>query len=117
WPITVESATLRGRPIIAPANPFAGSAVAALRLTLRCLVPDMAVTQHAPHRLPFFLRGRPQRLLPTYGLLHNYTVSAALADSATDPAPVILRPQCIQPVGFERAGGMLPSPRPALVVF
>jgi type VI secretion system protein ImpG len=115
WPITVESATLRGRPIVAPANPFAGSAVAALRLTLRCLAPDMTFTKLAPDRLRFFLRGQPQQILPLYELIHNNTVSVALADSATDPAPVILRPQCIQPVGFERSEGMLPYPARSFV--
>lgn len=110
WPITVEAATLRGRPIIAPANPFASSAVAALRLTLRCLTPDMTFTKLAPDRLRFFLRGQTQQILPLYELIHNNTVSVALADSATDPAPIILGPQCIAPVGFERTDGMLPYP-------
>ncbi len=115
WPITVESATLRGRPIVAPANPFASGAVAALRLTLRCLAPDMTFTKLAPDRLRFFLRGQPQQILPLYELIHNNTVSVALADSATDPAPVILRPQCIEPVGFERSDGMLPYPARSFV--
>jgi type VI secretion system protein ImpG len=113
WPITVEAASLRGRPIVAPANPFASGAVAALRLTLRCLTPDMTFTKLAPDRLRFYLRG--QQVLSLYELILNNTVSVALADSATDPSPIILRPECIQPVGFGREEGMLPYPARSFV--
>jgi len=115
WPITVEAASLRGRPIVAPANPQAPSAVAVLRITLRCLAPDMTFTKLAPDSLRFFLRGQPQQVLPLYELIFNNTVSVALADSAVDPAPIILRPDCIRPVGFERSEGLLPYPARSFV--
>src|ERR1700688_654163 len=35
WPIEIESASLTGRPLIGPANPRAGGAVAVVRLSLR----------------------------------------------------------------------------------
>jgi type VI secretion system protein ImpG len=113
WPITVDAASLRGRPIVAPANPFASGAVAALRLTLRCLAPDMTFSKLAPDRLRFYLRG--QQVLSLYELILNNTVSVALADSATDPSPIILRPDCIQPVGFGTTEGMLPYPARSFV--
>ena len=106
WPITVEAASLRGRPIVAPANPQASGAVAVLRLTLRCLGDQMTFTKLGPDRLRFFLRGQPQLVLPLYELLFNNAVSVALADSAADPAPdVSLRPDCIRPVGFDKSEG------------
>jgi len=115
WPIAVESASLRGRPIVAPANPQAPGAVAVLRLTLRCLAPDMTFTKLAPDSLRFFLRGQPQQVLALYELIFNNTVSVALADSAVDAAPIILRPDCIRPVGFERSEGILPYPARSFV--
>lgn len=115
WPITVEAASLRGRPIVAPANPRAAGAVAVLRLTLRCLSPDMTFTKLGPERLRFFLRGQPQLVLPLYELIFNNAVSVALADSANDPAPVLLRPECICPVGLERADGLLDYPARSFV--
>lgn len=115
WPVTVETASLRGRPITAPANPQASGAVAVLRLSLRCLGDDTTFTKLAPERLRFFLRGQPQLVLPLYELLFNNTVSVALADSAVDPAPVILRPDCIRPVGFDKDEGMLPYPARSFV--
>src|SRR5262249_40942591 len=102
WPIAIESASLRGRPIVAPANPQAPGAVAVLRLTLRCLADEMTFTKLGPERLRFFLRGQTQQVLPLYELLFNNAISVALADSAADPAPVILRPSCIRAVGFEK---------------
>lgn len=108
WPVTVEAASLRGRPIVAPANPHASSAVAVLRITLRCVAPDMTFSRLAPDDLRFFLRGQPPQVLPLYELLFNNTVSVALADNAADPAPVLLRPDCIRPVGFEKSESILP---------
>ena len=115
WPIAVEAASLRGRPLAAPANPRASGAVAALRLTLRCLGDDATFTKLAPERLRFFLRGQPQQVQPLYELIFNNAISVALADSAVDPAPVIVGPDCIRPVGFERSDGLLPYPARSFV--
>src|SRR5205807_706826 len=44
-----------------------------------------------------------------YELLFNHAVAVALADSAQDPAAVLLAPgRCLHPVGFDRAEGLLP---------
>jgi type VI secretion system protein ImpG len=115
WPITIEAASLRGLPLVAPANPFASGTVAVLRLTLRCLAPDMTFTKLAPDRLRFYLRGQSQHALSLYELIFNNAVSLAVADSATDASPVILRPECIQPVGFDQGDGMLPYPARSFV--
>src|SRR5262249_61634945 len=86
-----------------------------LRIPPRCLAPDITFTKLAPDSLRFFLRGQPQQVLPLYELIFNNTVSVALADSAADPAPIILRPDCIRPVGFERSEGLLPYPARSFV--
>jgi type VI secretion system protein ImpG len=73
----------------------------------------MTFSKLAPDRLRFYLRG--QQVLSLYELILNNTVSVALADSATDPSPIILRPDCIQPVGFGTTEGMLPYPARSFV--
>jgi type VI secretion system protein ImpG len=110
WPIALEAAALTGRPIVAPPNPKAPGAVASLRLTLRCTMPEMTFTQLGIDRLRFFLRGQPQQVFPLYELLFNNVVSVALADGPNDPNPVILPPSAIEPVGFGAEEGMLPYP-------
>lgn len=110
WPILLESAKLTGRPIVAPANPRATGAVAALRLTLRCLAPETTFTQLAPDSLRFFLRGQPQEVFPLYELIFNNCLGIALADSANDPHAVLLPPEALTPIGFAHDEGLLPYP-------
>ncbi len=108
WPIEIESASLTGRPLIGPVNPNAAGSVAVLRLSLRCLTPEMTFTELAPKSLRFYLRGTSAEVSQLYELIFNNTVSIALADSTTDPRPVILPPGSILPVGFGADEGMLP---------
>lgn len=110
WPIELDQAVLAGRPLVAPPNPRAGDAVASLRLTLRCRVPEMTFTELAPDTLRFFLRGQPQQVYALHELLFNNAVSVALADDPQDPNAVILGPDAIRPVGFGDEEGMLPYP-------
>jgi type VI secretion system protein ImpG len=110
WPIALEAAALTGRPLVAPANPRAGGAVASLRLTLKCLSDDTTFSKLGPDRLRFFLRGQPQEVFPLYELIFNNTVSVALADSAVDAGAVVLPADCIRPVGFGPDEGMVPYP-------
>ena len=115
WPITIATASLTGRPLVAPNNPRAPGAIASLRLTIECLNPDANLTDLGLDRVRLFLRGPPQTVNPLYELLLNNAVSVALAENAVDPNPVILGPECLQPVGFEPADGMLPYPPQALI--
>lgn len=115
WPIEIEAASLQGRPFRAPPNRAAQNAVAVLRVALRCRAPDMTFTALGPDSLRFFLRGPLQEVFPTYELLFNNCISVALADSSSDPDPVILGPDCIRPVGFEADESMLPYPARSFV--
>lgn len=110
WPIALDTAVLGARPMPAPANPRAAGAAAVLRLGLRCLSPDMTFSALGIEELRFYLAGPPQQSLPLYELIHNNCLSIALADGPTDPAPVILPPEVIRPVGFETQEGLLPYP-------
>jgi type VI secretion system protein ImpG len=111
WPVAIERAALAGRPAPAPANPRARGTAAVLQLSLRCLAPDAAVTALGMDRLRLCLRGGPQQVFPLYDLLAGHVLSVALARSATDPDPVILGPEHVRPVGFERDETLLPADR------
>jgi type VI secretion system protein ImpG len=66
WPIEVENVRLSGLPIVAPANPAAAGASALLRITLKCLAPDVTFNQLGVDKLRFFLRGPSNQTLPLY---------------------------------------------------
>ena len=110
WPVEVEAVRLSGLPLVAPANAAAPGAVAVLRVTLRCASPEATFTQLGVDRLRFFLRGAANVVLPLYELLCAHAVSVAYADGPADPAPVILPPSVIRPVGFEPEEALLPWP-------
>lgn len=110
WPIEIENVRLSGLPLAAPANPLAQRAVAVLRVTLRCTAAEGTFTKLGTDRLRFFLRGAANVTYPLYELLCAHAVSVAYADSATDPAPVILPADAIEPVGFGADEALLPWP-------
>jgi type VI secretion system protein ImpG len=106
WPIVIEGAALTGRPLRGPANPR--GCVSLLRLSLRCMAPEMTLGQLAPDSLRFFIRGALPDALRLYELIFNNTVVVAIADSGNDPNPVLLDQAAILPVGFGGDEGVLP---------
>jgi type VI secretion system protein ImpG len=110
WPIQIEAVSLRGRPIVAPANPAAAGAAGVLRLSLRCAAEGMTLSQLAPERLRFFIRPQSPQAYKLYETILNHSVSIALADHPADPAPVICSADNIRAVGFDAAESLLPYP-------
>ena len=108
WPVEVENVRLTGLPIVAPANPAAAGAVAALRITLKCSSPDVTFSQLGVDRLRFFLQGPSNQTLPLYELLGGHVLSVAFADNPTDPTPVIVTKDAVQPAGFADNEALLP---------
>ncbi|HUN44779.1 MAG TPA: type VI secretion system baseplate subunit TssF [Acetobacteraceae bacterium] len=108
WPIEVENIRLSGLPIVAPPNSAASGAAAVLRISLKCMSPDMTFQQLGLDRLRFFLRGPANQTLPLYELLCGHAISVAYADSAVDTAPVIVAPNNIAPAGFAPEEALLP---------
>ena len=108
WPIEVENIRLTGLPLVAPANPAAAGAVAVLRITLKCMVPDMTFAQLGVDKLRFFLQGPSNQTLPLYELLGGHVLSVAFADSASDANPVIVPAQSVRPAGFGDDEALLP---------
>jgi type VI secretion system protein ImpG len=106
WPIEIESAALTGRPLRGPANPR--GCVSLLRLSLRCMAPEMTLAQLSPGALRFFIRGALPDALRLYELIFNNTALIAVAVSANDPEPLLLDQASIRPVGFGSEEGLLP---------
>ena len=109
WPVEVENVRLSGLPLVAPANPPAAGAAGVLRITLKCASPEATFAQLGVDRLRFFLRGADQ---PGAGAVRTARaptrISVAYADSAVDPAPVIVPASAIEPVGFSPDEALLP---------
>jgi type VI secretion system protein ImpG len=110
WPIQIEAVSMRGRPIVAPANPAAAGAAGVLRLSLRCAAVGMTLSQLAPERLRFFIRPQSPQAYKLYETILNHSVSIALADHPADSAPVICSADNIRAVGFDVEESLLPYP-------
>ena len=108
WPVEVEAVKLSGMPLPAPPNPAATRAVACLRISLRCMDPEMTFTQLGVDRLRFFIAGEQGAAL--LELLLSHTISVALADDQQDARPVILAPDAVQAVGFAPEEALFPWP-------
>lgn len=106
WPLEIESAALTGRPLRGPVSPR--GCVSLLRLSLRCLAPEMTLARLAPASLRFFIRGALPDALRLYELLFNNAAVVAIADSVNDAQPLLLDSTSIVPVGFGGDEGMLP---------
>src|SRR5262249_2858488 len=85
-------------------------AAAVLRLRLRCRSEQATFADLQLATLRFFLKGQNQHVFPLYELLFNNVLGAALAAGPDDPAPVLLPPGCVRPVGFASDEGLLPYP-------
>jgi len=108
WPIELTSAEIASRPFTAPETGCSPQSLAVLRLQLRCFDKAMTFSQLKVPALRFFLRGQPQHVFWLYELIFNNTLGVALANGPGDREPVLLGPQCLEPVGFERDQGVLP---------
>lgn len=107
-PVTVATAKLGGRPIVAPANPQAAAAASVLRLTLRC-AGDTTFARLGSDRLRFFLKGQYHEVFPLYELISNNALSVAIADGPADSSPAIMGAAAISPVGFFEDEAVLPT--------
>lgn len=110
WPFEVREAALHGRPFQAPATRHSGTAAAVLHLVLECTAPEVNFRQFDLQRLRFFLKGQSSHAHAMHELLLNGAVEIAMVSSNLDREPIVLRPENLRPVGFERDEGMLPYP-------
>ena len=111
WPIEVAEAQYLsapfGRDIILP--PKSRRSEAAIRLKLRATGGD-AFSKLKLDRLRFFLSGDDPTVHTLYELIFNHVSDLMIrgGTAPNDPDPVVLSPDCLQPVGYGRDEGMLP---------
>jgi type VI secretion system protein ImpG len=110
WPIELKVASLTGRPFSSPVTKHASQAVAVVRMRLECFGKEMTFAKLSLNSLRFFLRGQSQHVFALYELIFNNTLGVAVAASSNDRDPLVLGPECVRPVGFERDEGLLPWP-------
>jgi len=108
WPIRLAAASVGGLPLEAPRNPRAPRAAGVLRLSLECTDVDATFGALGIDALRFHVHAEGRVAQMLYELVTGGTVSVALADSAVDPDPVILGPECVRPVGFAADEVLLP---------
>ena len=115
WPIEVEAASVSGTALGAPSVAQIADTAAVLRLTIRCAADEMTFSKLKPDRLRFFIRGQAQHAFPLYELILNDTLQIAVSQSSSRQKPVLLGPDTVRAVGFERDEGMLPYPPQAFL--
>jgi type VI secretion system protein ImpG len=102
WPLDVAAAEFRGQPVKAPAGPPAGEALAAVRIELRSRSPKVKLGDIPLDSLRFYLHGQSQLVGTLYQLLFCNALGVVVASSDDDKQPVVLGPDCLKAVGFER---------------
>ncbi|NBB69855.1 MAG: type VI secretion system baseplate subunit TssF, partial [Alphaproteobacteria bacterium] len=110
WPVRLAEATLAERPYAAPPETGDAAAGAVLHLRLETLGDGAGFTDLALDRLRLFLRGPHHQTLPLYECLTNRCLRVAVATGVDDPEAVVLDPEAVRPVGFERDDGLVPYP-------
>lgn len=110
WPFAVRDASLSGPPFRVPPTPHNGKANAVLQISLACYSPEVTFAQIESSSIRFYLGGQSQHTFPLYELIFNNTMGVALAGSARDDGPILLPPESLRSVGFERDEGILPYP-------
>ena len=111
WPIELTNAMLQSPPFPREYEPPRRTA-AALRLQFDCL-SKLKFSQLSLDTLRLYLFGDNHVVGMLYELIFNHATQVVFR--ATDPnsklPPVVLSPeQCIKPVGFDKADGLLPYP-------
>jgi len=110
YPFDVIDAKIVAQPFLAPANPSAENAQSLLQIDLRCTKEGISFSSVQPKTLQFYLNGLITHVLPLFELIFNNTISIGFAESANDKQPILLPPDVIRPIGFDKADGLLPYP-------
>jgi type VI secretion system protein ImpG len=107
WPVEVVSAQLDSADRLGAS----AKAAAVLRIGLRC-VGGTTFSELAPDHLRFFLHGEATLAHALYELIFNACVEVQFRTprDRRGPAPVVLSPRAVRPVGFAPDEGMLPYP-------
>jgi len=110
WPFSLSNAEFRGPPFAAPVVSFADEAKSVLHLQLSGFSSDIPFSNYEIGSLRFFLNGNSQSIFDLYEFLLNDVLGIAIATSPSDKEPVLLTPDHIKSVGFEKEEGLIDYP-------
>ncbi len=109
-PVAITKAALKERPFVTPGSKRVERATSVIHVRLEGFTADVDWSELGVDKLRFFLRGQSHYAYALYELLLNHCVQVVMAKGPDDPAPVLLGPQCIQPVGFTEDESLIPCP-------
>jgi len=115
FPITVDTATLIGRPFSTPGSAKISGADSVLKLSLSTFSEEISFSELKPDNLRFYLKGQTQHINPLYQMLLHSCNNVVLATSENDISPVFLGQDTIKPVGFDLDDGLLPYPASSFI--
>ncbi len=109
-PVTVESASLIGRPFNTPGSTSINGAASVLKISLQTFSEDIAFPDIDFRKVRFYLKGQPQHINPLYQMMLNQCVDVVICSPDNPTQPVHIGTNPIKPVGFEENDGLLPYP-------
>lgn len=109
-PLSIEEASLAGRPFNTPGSGSVRGAGGVLHLKLKTFNDDISLKDLAPERLRFYLKGQPQHIHPLYEKIIGGCQQVVITGSEADRSPVFLGRDAIRAVGFEPDDALLPYP-------
>lgn len=109
-PVTLESASLIGRPFTTPGSASVRGAESVLKLGFKTFNAGISLAEVKPKKIRLFLKGQAQYAHPLYQLLLNGCLQVYAAGSEADTQAIRLGPQSVQAVGFSANEGLLPYP-------
>ncbi|MBL1276973.1 MAG: type VI secretion system baseplate subunit TssF [Ectothiorhodospiraceae bacterium] len=109
-PISVESATLIGRPFSTPGADKISGAESVLKLSLTTCSEEVSFSALNPELLRFHLKGQSQHIHPLYEMLLNGCKDIVISTPDETTRPVFADRNMIKPVGFSRDEGLFPYP-------
>lgn len=115
WPIEITNVSINGLPFQAPLVQSTQKVASILHLQLTCLSEKMTFAKFPLKSLRVFINAQLQNAYALYELLFNNVITITIANSATDPNPIILSKENIKLVGYERDEGLFPYPAHSLL--
>jgi len=109
-PITVNSASLLGRPFTTPGSADIRGAGGVLKISLQTFSDAIVFGELKPDTVRFYLKGQTQHINPLYQMLLSENIELVMAFGEGDTQSKFLGKNAITSVGFSEEEGLLPYP-------
>jgi type VI secretion system protein ImpG len=101
YPIKISKAEFLTPPFIAPEISLKNNVESILHIEFVTNAEGLRLSEIQPKSFMFYLNGQFAQMMPLYELLFNNTLGVAIANSANDRTPAVLRSHALRQVGFE----------------